>query len=256
MTTLSAPKAPGTITWFDHAGPDAAKARDFYTSLFGWDYMIGGPETGFYAMAHLGGRMVAGLGQPPPDMPMPPSWTIYFASDDIQAHAARAQQLGGAVVAPPMAIPGQGSLAVFADPAGAVFGVWQGETHNGFGVVDEPGAMAWCEVNSRDAVKSRDFYCALFGLTWQPMQGMDYYTLHLGDATVGGVNQLDLNVAGDMPSHWMPYFAVADADAAGATILAGGGKHVMPAFDTPFGRILMAADPFGAFFTVLQPPAV
>lgn len=256
MTTISAPKAQGTITWFDHAGPDAAGARDFYKNLFGWDFMIGGPETGFYGMAHLGGRMVAGLGETGPDMHMPPAWTVYFAGNDLGAITQRVQELGGMVLVPPMAITEFGHMAVFADPAGAAFGVWQAGLHNGFGVVDEPGSMAWCEVNSRDAVKSRDFYCALFGLTWQPMQGgMEYYTLHLGDVTVGGVNQLELNVAGDMPSHWMPYFTVADADAAGAAILAAGGKHLMPAFDTPFGRILMVSDPFGAYFSILQPPA-
>ena len=39
------------------------------------------------------------------------------------------------------------------------------------------------------------------------------------------------------PSHWVAYFAVADADAAVAAVEQAGGPVLMPRFDTPYGRM-------------------
>ncbi len=58
-----------------------------------------------------------------PPMPgIPPSWGIYFATDDTDATVAQAQSLGGSLMAGPMDIE-PGRFAVLADPQGAVFSV-------------------------------------------------------------------------------------------------------------------------------------
>ena len=54
------------------------------------------------------------------------------------------------------------------------------------------------------------------------------------------------------PSHWLVYFGVADADAAIDTLLKLGGTVRRPAEDTPFGRMAVVTDPFGAPFAVHQ----
>jgi predicted enzyme related to lactoylglutathione lyase len=54
-----------------------------------------------------------------------------------------------------------------------------------------------------------------------------------------------------VPAHWSIYWAVADTDAALLTIGELGGSTLMPAEDTPYGRLAMAADPMGAPFKLV-----
>ena len=47
------------------------------------------------------------------------------------------------------------------------------------------------------------------------------------------------------------YFTVADADATIAAIEAAGGAVVIPAEDTPYGRLAAVTDPTGAMFKIV-----
>ena len=58
-----------------------------------------------------------------------------------------------------------------------------------------------------------------------------------------------------VPAHWSVYFGSDDADATLARISELGGSVVRPAEDTPYGRLAQAADPTGALFKLVQPPA-
>jgi hypothetical protein len=74
-----------------------------------------------------------------------PAWTVYLASDDADATADAVSAPGGPVLMGPG--PGDvgpvGQMFVAADPAEAVFGVWQHGEHIGAGVVNEPGGLVW-----------------------------------------------------------------------------------------------------------------
>jgi uncharacterized protein len=48
------------------------------------------------------------------------------------------------------------------------------------------------------------------------------------------------------------YFAVEDTDAALARIRDVGGSVVLPAEDTPYGRVAQASDPTGALFKLVS----
>ena len=80
---------------------------------------------------------------------------------------------------------------------------------------------------------------------------MEYYTMQRGDDNICGVLQMDENWEG-IPPHWTSYFAVDDTDAACEQAAAAGGEVRVPAFHTPFGRIAVLSDPFGATFSVVQ----
>jgi predicted enzyme related to lactoylglutathione lyase len=232
---------------------DAEKARNFYKALFDWTFVIGGPESGYYSMANLGDDHVAGLGPLPQNMDMPSMWSVYFASADIDATAARVKAYGGHVTLGPMDVMEEGRMALCVDSTGAVFGVWQPKRHIGAMRVDQPGTMAWREVVSVDAAKARDYYANVFGLTAQPVEGMEYWTLHKGDTVVCGVMQANNIMHSGMPSHWMTYFAVSDTDAAAKKLQELGGKLFTGPFDSPYGRIATAADPMGAAFSIIKP---
>jgi predicted enzyme related to lactoylglutathione lyase len=241
----------GTPCWFDLMTPDPAAAADFYAAVFGWTSEDTGEEMGHYRMARIQGHAVAGIGQLPPDGGFPPSWTIYFAADDADTETAAAAAAGATVLVPPTDVGPEGRMSVIADPTGAVLGLWQPRDHKGAGLTDEPGCMTWCEVNTRDSAKAQAFYEGMFGLTGAPMAGMPYVTLSRPDRPVCGILQMDAQW-GELPPHWMPYFAVADAAAAGAAVAGAGGQLMHGPFDTPFGKVAVCADPAGAWFSIIQ----
>ena len=256
MRTYTQTKPVGTPTWFDLMTPDVAKARDFYAALFGWRYIVNGPEVGFYSTAQLEGQTAAGIGQMQPGSNMPSAWSIYLATEDIQADGARIKQLGGQLMMEPLQILDEGCMVMALDPAGAAFGLWQSGKHIGATIAEAPGSMAWCEVYTRDAVKARDFYCALYGYTWDRMPGeMEYYVLKRGETNLAGIMQMDKSWPEVIPSHWMPYFAVANTDEAIRQALQWGGRVASGPFDSPYGRVATLIDPFGATFTVVSEPA-
>lgn len=256
MTTHLQAKPAGVPTWTDHAAPDAEAARTFYHAVFGWQYDVGGPEYGGYTTARLGDRTVAGLSGIPESMPeLKPSWGLFFASNDVNADAARAEALGATVVFPVMVVGPFGSMVHLADPTGAPFSLWQAGSHVGWQVTNEPGSTAWHELYTPDAKRARDFYQALLGATTDLMPGgLEYYVLKHGEEQLAGIMQID-PAWGAMPAQWVSYFTVVNADETVATVVKHGGKVMGNIDDSPFGRIAALMDPFGATFKILQPPA-
>lgn len=256
MTTHTQAKAAGTPTWIDLLTPDIDAARTFYHSIFGWEYDIGGPEFGGYTTARVGDRSAAGMSGPQPGAPpMPAAWGLYFASDDLAADVARAQELGAQSLYPPMTVGDFGGMAGCADPTGAAFSFWQAGSHIGTQITDEPGSAAWFELYSPDAKKARDFYCALLGASADLMPGgMEYYVLKLGGTEIAGIMQID-PAWGDMPAMWATYFAVADIEKAVAEVTGRGGAIMGDIDNSPFGRIAAMRDPDGAVFKLIEVPA-
>jgi predicted enzyme related to lactoylglutathione lyase len=253
MTTYTQARPAGTPTWVDLAAPDIDLARKFYQAVFGWEYDIGGPEYGGYTTARLGQRAVAGLAAPMPGAPpMPAAWGLYFASDNLEADTARVTALGTKVLYPPMVVGEFGSMALYTDPTGAPFGLWKSGKNVGWQVADEPGAVTWFELYTPHAKQARDFYMALLGATADPMPGgMEYYALKHGEKMLGGIMQND-PAWGNMPAQWVPYFAVANADATAAAVTKHGGQVLGPVEDSPFGRFAALSDPSGANFRIVQ----
>jgi len=248
--------AASTVSWVELQTPDPGKARKFYGELFGWTFVGGDdPNTGFYTMAQLGGRNVAGLAKLREGSPFPPMWSVYLAVDDADAIARKVTEAGGKIVVPPMDVMEEGRMAYFADPSGGHFGVWQGRKHPGAQVTEEPGAMVWHEVYTRDLAKAKQFYMSVFGLGTKRLdaEGIDYWTLQKGERTVFGAMQMTAQFPPEVPSHWNTYFAVTDTDAAAKKAEALGGTVMAPPFDTPYGRMAVIADPTGAAFCIIKP---
>lgn len=254
MSTHTRPKPAGTPTWVELTTPDVEAARAFYRALFGWSYAIS-DEYGGYTNATVGARRAAGLAGPMPGAPpAPAAWSLYFASDDIEADVARAVELGAKVRVAPMALEPHGSMAICEDPTGAAFGFWQAGEHIGSQVNDEPGAAAWYELYSPNVARARDFYAALLGAAAEPVPGgPGYYVLRRGDDQLCAVMQID-PAWGDFAPQWITYFGVADAEAALAILVGEGGRALSAIEDTPYGRMVAVADPAGAQFKLVETP--
>jgi predicted enzyme related to lactoylglutathione lyase len=109
----------GTWTWNELTSAELAAERDFYVELLGWsseDAPGPIPRTTFTM-----GELLIGGGHAPAAQEDPtPRWTVSFGVADADQAAAKAQDLGGTVVLPPMDIP-VGRFTIVADPQGAVF---------------------------------------------------------------------------------------------------------------------------------------
>ena len=124
MSTRTDPWPAGTPCWVDLSVPDVQAAVDFYAAVIGWTFVDSGPDYGNYHIAQVDGRAAAGVG-PIMQEGQPSAWTVYLASDDVDATAKLISEHGGSIFAGPMEIPNNGRMAIAADPTGGVFGVWQ-----------------------------------------------------------------------------------------------------------------------------------
>lgn len=254
MSSRTSSWPAGMPCWVDLMAPDVDAAQTFYSAVLGWTFAGTGGEDGGYRIAQVGDRAAAGLG--PLQAGVPSTWTLYLASDDVDATSRAVQENGGTVLRAPGDIGSTGRMCVASDPTGAVFGVWQAGDHIGAGVVNEPGSLVWEDLRSPDPDAARRFYAAVFGYTMAPveMAGPDYTTFALPgeEAPAGGMG--GMFGQDDAPAHWLVYFAVADTEAAVAAARHHGGKVVQEPTDSPFGRIAGLADPAGAVFMAIQPP--
>jgi predicted enzyme related to lactoylglutathione lyase len=248
--------APGTPCWVDLQTSDPAGSRAFYGELFGWELEIGPPETMSYTLARLRGRNVAALGGEPAPQGMPTAWTTYFATDDVDGTAKRIADAGGQVTVEPLDVMDQGRMAIASDPTGAFFGLWQAGAMIGASLVNEPGALSWNELATRDLDAARRFYAAVFDHGWEEVDtgegGPPYATFSVQGRAVGGALQMDASWPAGIPAHWRPYFTVADTDATVAAVERLGGGVQMPPTDSSYGRMAAVSDPQGGGLSVIQ----
>jgi predicted enzyme related to lactoylglutathione lyase len=247
----------GVPCWVDAQTSDLPTTVDFYCALFGWDDEDQGEEAGHYTMFRRKGLEVAAI-FPLMAEGTQPRWTTYLATDDLDDTAAKVQAAGGVVFQGPIDIFDSGRMAIVADPTGTVFGVWEAGEHIGARLVNEPGAIAWNELNVRDVDAALAFYTSVFGLTVHEINlGTDeaplpYRELQVDGRTVAGVTQMTDDWPADIPSHWTVVFSVADADTAAALAVEMGGLVHVPPTDIAPGRYSVLTDPVGAAFSILQ----
>ncbi|HEX6518770.1 MAG TPA: VOC family protein, partial [Streptosporangiaceae bacterium] len=145
-----------------------------------------------------------------------------------------------------------GRMAVAADPAGAVFGVWQARAFPGARIVNEPGTMRWNEQMSHDLEGSKAFYAAVFGYEYSDTGGdPGYATFKVDGRDVGGIGGYHAGLPADTPATWRVYFGVVDTDASVARVQANGGSVIWEPVDHPYGRLSTVTDDQGARFSLL-----
>jgi predicted enzyme related to lactoylglutathione lyase len=286
---------PGVPCWVEASEPDPEAALDFYGGLFGWEfedvmplssegqYFIARGETRGSSIFDLAGEKhggdVAALRSIPEAAPPMAVWNTYFWVDSADEAASKVRDAGGGIATEPFDFVDACRMAVCTDPDGAAFGVWEAREHKGARLVNDPGALVFNGLNTRDVQGARSFYGAVFG--WQTGTiggGAEGWTLPgYGDwlerehhpglrnqmAEAGAPEGFEDVVASiipmaddqpDTPAHWSVTFAVDDADAAAKKATELGGKVIVPPFDGPWStstytiRVTVLADPQGATF--------
>lgn len=250
--------APGTFCWVELGTTDSAGAKKFYTELFGWSFQDNpvGPEM-IYTMLKQDGMDVGALYQQTSEMTaqgIPPNWLSYVSVSSADESAAKAKALGGKLMKEPFDVFTVGRMAVIQDPTGAVFALWQAGTHKGAGIHNVPNSFCWNELGTRDTAKAGDFYTGLFG--WgknvQQMGPMTYTSFMNGERPAGGMYQPTPEM-GNVPPHWLAYFAVNDTDATVKKAGELGATTIAPPMDIPgVGRFAIIQDPQGAVFGIIK----
>lgn len=251
----------GRPIWYELMTPDPAAVAPFYKATLGWDiqgldtttptghpyWMIGRADGG-----HAGGAILL-----TPEMQMSggtAAWIPYFDVDDVEASVAKAQSLGAKVWLPPMTMD-VGTMAMLGDPQGASFYVMdpvpppgQEDMQSDVFEPRSPGHAWWNELQTPDERASTAFYTALFGWSADASMPMgdkgDYRFIEQGGVGLGAINPW---MGEGMPVSWLPYFGVADIDAAKAAAEASGGTVTHDLHEVPGGDfIFTATDPAGA----------
>jgi uncharacterized protein len=203
-------------------------------------------------------------------------WNTYVWVADADASAEKVRAAGGTVLSEPFDVFEAGRMAVCRDPEGATFSVWQPNRHRGATAVNEPGAVNFNDLRTRDLEQARTFYGAVFGWTvldveggftaWAlPGYGDFLETINPGtrqrNASLGAPAGFEDVVASltalgedqpDTPAHWSVTFGIKDADEAAARTTALGGTVVAGPFDAPWTRTVVITDPQGATFVANQ----
>lgn len=254
----------GVPCWVETLQRDPRASTDFYGAVLGWDFAGPGPmpgdPPGEYFVARTRGRDAAGIGSLIGDWE--PVWSTYVRVDSAEEAVARATSLGATLIAPPVDAPPAGRLAVLADPAGAVFGVWEARDREGAQVVNEHGAWAMSALSTVDPEGAKAFYGALFGWEAEPFGPPEAgVTLFRLPGYVGGepeqpvprdVVAAVIAADGDGSPVWGVDFWVPDAQAVSEEAAQRGGTVVVAPHDQgPFRRAIIA-DPEGATLSVSQ----
>ena len=245
------PLPPNTFCWVELG----TSARTFYADLLGFstdDVDLGTSST--YTLLTMEGKSIAGLyslNEDQKQQGISPHWLSYVLVDDIDASARQAKELGGALSMGPFDVPNVGRMAMLRDPTGAVFALFQTGGHEGAEPMDnKPGMFCWNELATRDTGVAKKFYTELLGWTAEDSDGPmgTYTTFKNAGRLAGGMLTL-----GDVPPHWLVYFAVEDCDGAVDKASGTGGRVVVPPSDIPdIGRFSVITDPQGAAFAVIQ----
>jgi len=245
----------GAVTWIDLSTPDVKAATDFYRRLLGWsDVEVSSTPTGDYYIGKVGDRQVGGMmGQGPELAGTPAMWTVFIYADDVDVTAARVADAGGTVLTPPFDIP-DARIAVIADPAGAVFGLFGGPEIEGEFYSQDVGRVCWVELMTRGPDAAQSFYADLFGwkaLTEQAARS-PYTSFRLGEEMVAGMMMMPDAVPAAVPPYWAAYFTVADCAAAEKKVVEMGGEVHLSTMALDMGKFASFADPQGATFNIME----
>ncbi len=265
---------PGVPCWIDTSQPDPDAAAAFYGGLFGWEFedvMPPGAE-GRYLMARIRGGDVAGIGSVPDGAPQMAVWNTYVQVESPDETANKVKSAGGATLTEPFDVMDAGRMAVFADPEGAVFCVWQPKRHKGARVINEHGALNFNGLATGDLEAARLFYGSVFG--WRVLGvgesfqawALAAYGDHLEQLQPGNRQRTaEMGVPGfedvvasidplqdGVPAHWSVTFTVDNADEIAARAKELGGDVLVAPFDAPWVRMTVLSDPQGATFIASQ----
>lgn len=252
---------PGKLVWADLATPDPDAARRFYGALFGWTFTSVGSGHEAYTLAHIDGTAIAGIVRRSEKATerSRSRWIPFLSARDVPATERAVVRAGGKSLVASRPIAARGTLAVFADPEGSIFGALDSTSGDPGDYLPENGDWIWAQLLSRDADKATAFYAGLAG--YVPVEaGSSAPSRSLLLTRDGYARASILQIP---PGHeelrpdWLLYVRVADVGKASASAEQLGGRILLAASPALYqGRVAVIADPTGAPVGLLQWDAI
>jgi predicted enzyme related to lactoylglutathione lyase len=246
----------GKFVWYDLLTDDVAGVRSFYGELLGWEF--GGSDDAPYLVVRLGGQPIAGVARAArvEGGPIVNQWISTMSVADVDAAVGTAVARGGAVVRAPRNLEARGRFAAITDPQGALLALAASPTGDPPDGEPPVGAWLWTELWTTHPAEAVAFYRAIAGYSAEASLGgvgRPYQTLNRDGRARAGVLQID--PAGGVPPHWLPYVRVADAPATAARAEQLGGRVIIPPSpELRNGSVALIADPSGAAVVIQQWP--
>jgi predicted enzyme related to lactoylglutathione lyase len=245
----------GKFVWFELVTDDPVAARDFYASVFGWNFrpVSGAPAS--YTLIEDGRSRVAGMfvhARGPGSAPGA-RWLTLISVPDPAAAVQYATQHGGAVVAPLATIAGRGTHALLRDSEGALFGVLRTETGDPPDTPVADGDFFWADLFASDPARAAEFYRGLAGFEISVREseaGFTRLVLESQGYARGGIVPRPPSLK---ESGWLPYVLVDDVPATLTQVLVAHGKVlVKPDPRLLGGNVAVIADPLGGVLGIVN----
>ncbi|RXA20229.1 VOC family protein [Methanosarcina sp. MSH10X1] len=115
-----------TIVHFDIPADNTERAKNFYSSLFGWKYEKPFETMEYYLVSTEDLEGKPGLGGGLGERGTPDQRTMnYIGVSSVDEYLPKIEKLGGKVLMSKTAVPGMGYLAICLDTENNTFGIWE-----------------------------------------------------------------------------------------------------------------------------------
>lgn len=253
-----APSGPvsGSPCWLELATDQPHEVMEFYQKIMGWQYeQRADGEGNPYFVATLLGEPVAGIR---PVRRGLADWTLHLATGDLPGLLKHSDLLGGNTVDASHVVPGVGTMALVAAPAGAIYGACQLAPDWAF-TAGVPNSLVWAEFITHRAPQADQYFGELFGYTGQQVgNGVDddYMVWFAGEDSVIGRVLMMPGTSESTSARWVAHFrtpldrsfddAVIEAHEAGARL------RFRP-YSSQLGQVAVMSDPTGVRFALIDP---
>lgn len=249
----------GKVIWLDLETTDLARAKKFYSGLFGWDFRDYHADGTDYAVAMSGSRPVAGI------LPRrihkgeerASAWLPFIAVRDVDSAVSTALQHHAQIESDPANFPLRGRQALLTDPEGVRFGILASSSGDPPDTAATPGTWSWTALVARDSGDEAVFYQQVFGyaLLGMPMNsGFERIRLSSDGQARISVSAMPPDAASLHP-YWIDFVRVANATDTVTRALELGGRVILNVQRNAQGdQTAVLADPTGARFGITQLP--
>jgi predicted enzyme related to lactoylglutathione lyase len=237
----------GKFVWHDLLTDDVTAARQFYGSLFGWQFQPVSPD--YMAISHndvpVGG--IARRDNIDPDTP-DSLWLCAVSVADVDQAVDIAAAGGGQIVLEPHRLTGRGRSAIVRDPQGALIILLRAKRGDPPDNLPPVNHWIWDDLFTKNTTPAAEFYAALAGYDLKPKKQTDkpeYYLVTDNRLRAGIVK---LQWKGVRPN-WLPYVRVDNLDHTLRRAKTLGGDPIIR-----IGNTAIIIDPTGAAFGIQQHP--
>lgn len=247
--------AQGEFLWCDLAAFDVEAVLPVYSQLLDWTYRSETlADESVYHYASNDRDVTAGIYEMPDiyrEEGMKSYWMSYVGIDDIVDGLDIVEAQGGKVILGPASFGQGASIAMVADPMGAILTLFLGSHLQHRPQKMRHGSHFWNELFTDDLDRAQSFYGELFGWTFEPSEdGVSLNVRNLAGSPTTRIQPLSETTPSGSTPHWVVSFAATELETISARAAELHLRHeIAPGMQG--SKRLCVLDPNGAPFYVV-----